>query len=522
VAVSAQDPIVSAFDALGRRAASAPLLIAPQRSGTIAGTIMATIGEVDDLARAVAGALAAHPRGFAPGEVVALAACNGPGLPGALLALLRAGLPALLLDAQAPEAESLRIARSLGAASLLRCRSCWPTGEADFALAATGAAAPLLLPGTSVLKLTSGSTGTPRGIATPSAALVADDAALAASMGLRPDDRLLAAVPMSHSYGLSSLVLPALLRGIPLVLPAENDLLAPFAAAEAAGATIFPTVPAYVEALLGLSHPPAWPASLRLVITAGAPLKPAVARRFREVFGLPIHVFYGASECGGICYDREGGAGERGTVGTPVEGVEITLVPCSRGAGNAANAANVANIANIANIASHTTGAGQITVRSPSVARAYVPDADPRLAEGSFLASDFAAWRDGELVLHGRLDDLINVKGKKVDPREVETVLAGLAGVREVAVLGVPGRGSEVVRAVIACRPEELSPEQVLGWCRGHLAAHKVPRSVILVPELPRTSRGKIDRPALLALAGVSGTCGTGATRAVADLAPRD
>jgi long-chain acyl-CoA synthetase len=504
--VNAQDPIVSAFDALGRRAASAPLLIAPQRSGaiagTIAGTIVATVGDVDGLARAVWGVLAVRPGGFAPGEVVALAACNGPGLLGALLALLRAGLPALLLDAQAPEAESLRSARSLGAATLLRCRSCWPTGEADFALAATGApgTAPLRLPGISILKLTSGSTGTPRGIATPAAALVADDAALAASMGLRPDDRLLAAVPMSHSYGLSSLVLPALLRGTPLVLPEENDLLAPFAAAEAAGATIFPTVPAYVEALLGLSHPPAWPAALRLVITAGAPLKPAVARRFREVFGLPLHVFYGASECGGICYDREGGAGERGTVGTPVEGVEITLVPCSR------------------DTASNPAGAGQITVRSPAVARGYVPGADPRLAGGSFLASDFAAWQNGELVLHGRLDDLINVKGKKVDPREVETVLAGLAGVGEVAVLGVPGRGSEVVRAVIACRSGELSPEQVLRWCRDHLAAHKVPRSVILVPALPRTSRGKLDRPALLALAGgsgeVSGTCGTAATGA--------
>jgi long-chain acyl-CoA synthetase len=303
-------------------------------------------------------------------------------------------------------------------------------------------------------------------------------------MGLRPEDRLLAAVPMSHSYGLSSLVLPALLRGTPLVLPEEGDLLAPFAAAEAAGATVFPTVPAYVEALLGLSHPPAWPASLRLVITAGAPLKPAVARRFREVFGLPLHVFYGASECGGICYDREGGAGERGTVGTPVEGVEIHLAPCPTGGTEGGQLA------------------GQVTVRSPAVATGYVPDADPRLAGGSFLGSDFAAWQDGELVLHGRLDDLINVKGKKVDPREVETVLAGLPGVCEVAVLGVPGRGSDVVRAVIACRPGEISSDQVLRWCRDHLAAHKIPRSVILVPALPRTSRGKLDRPALLALPG--------------------
>jgi long-chain acyl-CoA synthetase len=480
----AQDPILSAFDAQVRRDPAAPLLIAPQRA--------ATVGEVEGLARAAGAVLAA--RGLAPGEVVGLAACNGPGLLAALVALLRAGLPALLLDAQAPEAESLRIARSLGAAALLHCRSCWPRGEEGFRLAGTGGAEAdrLLLPGIAVLKLTSGSTGTPRGVATPAAALVADDAALSASMGFRPDDRLLAAIPLSHSYGLSSLVLPALMRGTPLVIPEEGSLLAPFAAAEAAGATVFPTVPAYIEALLGLSHKPAWPPSLRLVITAGAPLKPAVARRFRETWGLPVHVFYGASECGGICYDREGGAGERGTVGTPVDGVEVTLEPGPEGPDGS-------------DIPGGPLGMpGRVTVRSASVAAGYFPDPDPRLALGRFQTSDFAVWQGGELALRGRLDDLINVKGKKVDPREVEAVLAQLPGVDEVAVLGLPlpERGSEVVRAVIACRPGELSLEQVLRWCRGHLAAHKVPRSVVLVPEMPRTPRGKIDRPALLSLSG--------------------
>src|SRR5262249_39032206 len=161
-----------------------------------------------------------------------------------------------------------------------------------------------------------------------------------------------------------------------------------------------------------------------------------------ETWGLPVHVFYGASECGGICYDREGGAGERGTVGTPVEGGEVTLEPGPEGA-------------------ECETGRG--AVRSAAVARRYLPDPDPPPAQGRFETSDFAAWEGGELALRGRLDDLINVKGKKVDPREVESVLAQLPGVEEVAVLGLPlpERGSEVVRAVIACRPGELSLEQI-------------------------------------------------------------
>ena len=299
-------------------------------------------------------------------------------------------------------------------------------------------------------------------------------------MGIRPDDRLLATVPLSHSYGLSSLALPALVRGTLLVLPEASSLFDPFVAAERAAATVFPTVPAYLDALLRLSEAPARPPSLRLVLTAGALLAPATARRFRETFGLPVHVFYGASECGGICYDRTGDAGERGTVGSPVEGVQVALEP----------------------IDATSAGEGVVTVVSPSVAAGYLPDPDPRLRGGRFVGGDLATWRDGELVLRARLDDMVNVRGKKVNPREIEEVLAGLAEVEEVVVLGVPvpERSGEMLRAVIACRPGRLSVEEVHAWCRERLAPHKVPRSVLLIPEMPRTPRGKIDRPALLAL----------------------
>ena len=304
---------------------------------------------------------------------------------------------------------------------------------------------------------------------------MADDAALAVTMGIGNGDRLLATIPMSHSYGLSSLAMPALMRGTLLILPDEGRVFDPLIAAEQTGATVFPTVPAVLDALLRLAEPPSWPAALRLVLTAGAPLSPVTAGRFREAFGLPVHVFYGASECGGICYDREGTAGERGTVGTPVEGVRIVLEE------------------------------GVITVHSPAVAAGYIPEGDDRLGNGRFVAGDFAEWRDGELVLRGRVDDLVNIKGKKVNPREVEAVLAQLPGVREVAVLGVclPGRSDEVLRAVVAA--DNLTAAEVVAWCRPRLSPHKVPRSVVLVTELPRTSRGKLDRRELTAIRGAEG-----------------
>jgi long-chain acyl-CoA synthetase len=472
-----QDPLLHSFARLARRSPHAPLILSPERS--------ATVGQVDALARAAAAALAggAPP----PGSRVGLVAANGPGFLATLLAVRRAGLAALLLDGQTPAAEGLRIARSLGAAAVFSCSTGWPREPGDWVLSPTidrsDRSDPSDATNIAVIKLTSGSTGAPRGIATPSEALLADDAALTASMGIRRGDRLLTIIPMAHSYGLSSLVVPALVRGTPLVLPAASSLFDPFVAAERTEATVFPTVPAYLDAVLGISEAPVCPPSLRLVITAGAPLSPATAHRFRETFGLPVHVFYGASECGGICYDRAGDAGERGTVGTPVEGVEITLEPVDPAC----------------------PSTGRVTVRSPAVAAGYLPEPaepDPRLAGGRYVTGDVAAWQDGELVLRGRLDGLVNIKGKKINPREVEEVLGGLAGVDEVVVLGVPvpGRAEERLRAVIACGAGRITVEEVLSWCRGHLAPHKVPRSVILVPEMPRTERGKLDRAALLAL----------------------
>ena len=478
-----RDPILRAFDALTARDPGAPLVVSPTRR--------ATVGDVDALAHALTARLAGT---LPPGRLVALAAGNGPGMLAALVALRRAGLAALLLDWRSPEAERLRTARALGAAALLACRTCWPGGPEDWSVTALGAVSALggdglELPETpediAVVKLTSGSTGAPRGIATPAEALIADDAALAAAMGLRPDDRLLAAVPMSHSYGLSSLAMPALVRGTVLVLPDEAGVFGPFAAAASTGATVFPTSPAWVHALLGLSEPPPWPTSLRLVVTAGAPLAPAAAARFREAFGRPVHVFYGASECGGICYDREGGAGERGTVGTPVDGVRVELAPVAGG----------------------VPDQGAVTVKSAAVAAGYLP-AEPggSLAPGRFTTGDLATWKGGELELLARLDDLVNVRGKKVNPREVEEVIAGLPGVDEVAALAVGSpAGGEVLRAVVACRSGRLAYEEVMAHCRAHLAAHKVPRSLILVPALPRTERGKLDRHALAALEPTGG-----------------
>jgi long-chain acyl-CoA synthetase len=212
---------------------------------------------------------------------------------------------------------------------------------------------------------------------------------------------------------------------------------------------------------------------VRLVLSAGAPLAPETACRFREVYGRGVHVFYGASECGGIAYDPEGTAGERGTVGRPLPGVDVRLVDGE--------------------------GAEEIEVRSPSVAAGYLPVPDPRLGDGVFRTGDLGRRIGDEIQLGGRADELINLRGRKVHPGEIERVLGQLPGVDDVVALGVPTRErtDPVLRVVVACSPGRLRREDVLAWCRAQLAEHKVPRSVILLPTLPRNARGKVDRAAL-------------------------
>jgi long-chain acyl-CoA synthetase len=456
------DPILDAFDLLARRGGNAPLVASSRTS--------ASRSDVDAWARATAAALAATG---APRGAYALLTCvNGAGFLGALLGARRAGLVPVLMDWTAPRAERARVAAALDVAAGIRCEEAFPRGPASFRIERRDSSA-IAPEGAGFVKLTSGSSGVPSGVAVTPEALAADDDQLVAAMELRASDRFVASIPWSHSYGLSSLVLPALRRGSLLVVPDDGGPFAAVETARALEATVFPTVPVFLQSVSSLAAPPAWPPTLRTVISAGAPLQPETAARVLDVFGVDVHVFYGASECGGISYDRGGGAAMRGTVGTPIAGVGVAL-----------------------------GGDGAVVVRSAAAGLRHVPDADERLEDGVFRSADLATFTSGgELALVGRADGVINVGAKKVHPAEIEAVLRAMPGVREALVLGVPAPGDErtIVRAFVACDPATISYADVASWCRERLAGHKVPRSIVRLDAIPKNARGKIDRAALSA-----------------------
>ena len=408
-----------------------------------------------------------------PGGLVALAAANGPAFLAGFLAVRLAGHAALLLDAHAPSEARRRTAAQLGAVAMLECAVGWPGSADAFAIVRHDPEiARAQVPDIAVVKLTSGSSGAPRGVATRSAAALADESALAETMGFRDGDRLLAAVPLSHSYGFTTLALSALVRGLTLIVPQGTTPFDPLDAAVRCGATIVPTVPAYVRALLAMNEPPPWASTVRLVVSAGATLPPAVARQFRRTYGQPIHTFYGSSECGGICYDRTGEAAERGAVGTPVRDVRLSF----------------------ASLAGEPDTTGLVVVQSPAVCDGYLPTPDARLMAGRFETTDLGTLRDGELVLLGRANRAINVRGLKVDPLEVEQVVRELDGVDDVVVTGVGSPGAqEFVCAVVAAPAGRVSYEAISAWCRTKLADHQVPRSILIVERIVYSARGKVD-----------------------------
>jgi long-chain acyl-CoA synthetase len=321
----------------------------------------------------------------------------------------------------------------------------------------------------SLLKLTSGTTATPRAIRFRSQQLLADCNQICDTMEISDADLNFGVIPISHSYGFSNLLTPLIARGVPMVISRDRTPRAILADLARSKATIFPGMPVFYQAFCEMNHAPALP-KLRLCISAGAPLSVATARKFREKFNLPIHSFYGASECGGICYDREGGYEDEGFVGQPMKDVDLEIVDAM-------------------------AAASQIRVRSAAVGEGYFPEPDEqKLSDGLFVPDDLLAGDHSGLKIVGRISDMINVAGKKVSPAEVEAHLLRFSGVRQAVVFGRESvmRNQEVVACVVAAR--QVNETDLLQHCRTALSAWQVPKRIFIVDAIPVNERGKFSR----------------------------
>jgi long-chain acyl-CoA synthetase len=229
------------------------------------------------------------------------------------------------------------------------------------------------------------------------------------------------------------------------------------------------------------------PASLRLLITAGARIDVDTVRWFRQHLNRKVHSFYGSCETGGITYDDSENVDDPLNVGRPMPETIVVVRPADDGG-----------------------GVGRIFVRGTAVCLGY-GDAESEgsastFCDGGFLTGDLGRFDDrGRLVLTGRVSTLVNVAGRKVDPSEVERALLGLPGIADARVLGMSCdvRGQQVVAFVIR-DDSTLTSVAIRTRCASALSPHKIPRQIVFLDRFPVDARGKIDRRALQATASAT------------------
>ncbi len=406
-----------------------------------------------------------------PGGVIAIQIGNHEDWPSILIACLRRHLVVLPLEQSVNDQQRDTALELCKAGAVV---SAVPSGAApDISRLTTADATPDWGENPpSLLKLTSGTTAAPRAIRFRSHQLLADCNQICDTMKITDADLNFGVIPISHSYGFSNLLTPLIARGVPMVLSRDRTPRAILSDLTRSNATVFPGMPVFYQAFCEMDHVPALP-KLRLCISAGAPLLRTVAKKFREKFNLPIHSFYGSSECGGICYDRETTNEVEGFVGQPMASVGIELLDPS-------------------------ASASQIQVHSAAVADSYFPEPhENKLGKGIFVPDDVLARDDSGFRIVGRISDLINVAGKKVNPEEVEAHLLRFGGVRQAVVFGRPAAAgalrNEEVMACVVVSPQ-VTESDLLRFCRGALSAWQVPKRIFMVDLIPMNERGKISR----------------------------
>jgi fatty-acyl-CoA synthase len=339
-----------------------------------------------------------------------------------------------------------------------------------------------------MLLYTSGSTGRPKGAILPHRQLFYNAVATTTAWELGASDVAPVSTPFFHTGGWHVFTMPLLHVGGTVVLFDQfeaGDFLAGLAEERCTVAFSVPTAIAMLTEHASWGRP--LPA-LRYLISGGAPCPATIAGRVRAA-GIAFRQGFGLTECGPNCFatSDEQAVARPGSVGWPVPFLEMRLDVRGRDAAEGEP--------------------GELLLRGPQLFGGYwndaartaeVVDADGWLHTGDLACRD----ADGAYRICGREKDMYISGGENVFPGEVEAALTECEDVAEVVVIGVPdAKWGEVGRAFVVARAGREVREAVLvAHARDRLAGYKVPKSVIVLAELPRLGSGKVDRRALAAM----------------------
>jgi acyl-CoA synthetase (AMP-forming)/AMP-acid ligase II len=401
----------------------------------------------------------------------------------ALYGTLAAGVVPFLADPLWPSEVREQIARFYGLRTALGDPAYgWPVAEPPGAYGISpvagvpAGAAPALRPSTRFARFTTGSTGRPRALEFTDAAALAAARGWAQAAGLTGESRVLILASIHNGLSFNTSLLSVFLTGGTLLL--HEGQLFPSAVArsverlEATELVAFP----FVFELLMSQGPRFAPAfrRLRRAVSSAAKLSDDVAARWDELVGTPIANYYGIAEAGPVTFND----GSRDSLGRPILGNEIAIEEDTAG---------------------ERPGEGRIRVRTPSMASGYVPDgkAPMHLTPDGFLrTSDRGYLRaDGSLVLTGRLGDVVNIAGMKVDPAEIAESVRTLEGVLDVVVRAEESATRTFLAAYV--ESDVLTPAAVRDYCVRRFTGHKIPQKIRVLAKLPRSASGKVISSAL-------------------------
>ena len=305
-------------------------------------------------------------------------------------------------------------------------------------------------------------------------------------LGLEANDRTLE----YRSFGWNSAqiltLLPFLQKGLTMHIARRFSHSRFFEWIQSHGLTFAAGVPTVVNMLLNkpLGYTAKDLPTLRLMTCSTAPLTAEQWKNFEEMYGVTLLQLYGMSEAGWICGNRHYRR-RMGTVGPPALHQEFEIVD---GDGKVCP----------------PEVEGEVSVGGPQVAIGYLMEdggIDPvrgkRIKTGDLAMMD----TDGFVRVTGRTKDLIIRGGMNIAPLEIDAVLLKHPGIYDGAAVGVPDKiyGEEVVAYVMPMPGVTLTEADVVAHCKQHLAAAKLPKQVLIVPELPKSDRGKVLRDKLRA-----------------------
>jgi len=331
---------------------------------------------------------------------------------------------------------------------------------------------------------TSGTTGRSKGAMLSHANLSSNAAVLVREWRFTRDDVLLHALPIFHTHGLFVATNVALLAGCPMIFLPKFD--AGQVLSLLPKATAMMGVPTFYTRLLaepGLTRDAV--RTIRLFVSGSAPLLAETHREWQARTGHRILERYGMTETNMNTSNPHDGDRRPGTVGLPLPGIEVRVCDA---AGQELPRGET----------------GVIEVRGPNVFKGYwgMPEKtkEELRTTGFFITGDLGVMGpDGYLTIVGRAKDLIISGGFNVYPKEVEEAIDALPGVVESAVIGVlhPDFGEGVVALVVPKPGADLTPEGIIAAIAPGLAKFKQPKRVLIVPDLPRNTMGKVQKAEL-------------------------